>query len=335
MPSTATPPDSQRHERVMVFIDGSNLYHVLGDVCGRHDLNFGKFAEKIAGDRRLVRTYYYNIRQSSGLDAGASAEQDKFLQTLRDTPYMEIRMGVSKRHGDSMVEKGVDVFMATDMVAFAFMDLYDTAIVVSGDGDFFPAIQTAKNQGKHVEVAAFNNNLSAEAANVADVTVALNKTYFTGLWADRRRRSSTTTTTARSTSRGTTEPQAESKDEKPATRGRSAAGRGRSGGSSTSSRRGGRRRATAPAAPREASPAAVAVPEPPEPAPEPAPEEPQRPTRRTVVRRRVGGFDRSGNSGGNGTGDNGRSGDAPRPPALRRRSGDDAEAGGEAGGGGS
>ena len=100
-------------------------------------------------------------------------------------------MGVSKRHGETMVEKGVDVYMATDLVAFAFMDLYDTAIVVSGDGDFFPAIQTAKNQGKHIEVAAFDNNLSSEAGNVADIVIKLNKTYFTGLWSDRRRRATT------------------------------------------------------------------------------------------------------------------------------------------------
>ena len=188
MPTTATSSVSDRPERIMVFIDGSNLYHVLGEVCGRHDLNFGKFAEKVAGDRQLVRTYYYNIRQDSERDPNVATEQGKFLQTMYDTPYLEVRMGVSKRHGETMVEKGVDVFMATDLVAFAFMDLYDTAIVVSGDGDFFPAIQTAKNQGKHIEVAAFDNNLSSEAGNVSDAVIKLNKTYFTGLWSDRRRR---------------------------------------------------------------------------------------------------------------------------------------------------
>lgn len=197
MPSTATSPVSGRPERIMVFIDGSNLYHVLGEVCGRHDLNFGKFAEKVARDRQLVRTYYYNIRQDSERDPNVATEQGKFLQTMYDTPYLEVRLGVSKRHGETMVEKGVDVFMATDLVAFAFMDLYDTAIVVSGDGDFFPAIQTAKNQGKHIEVAAFDNNLSSEAGNVADAVIKLNKTYFTGLWSDRRRRATSAPTTRR------------------------------------------------------------------------------------------------------------------------------------------
>ena len=38
----------------MVFIDGSNLYHVLNQHFSRNDIKFGKFAEKLAGDRNLV-----------------------------------------------------------------------------------------------------------------------------------------------------------------------------------------------------------------------------------------------------------------------------------------
>ena len=40
-----------KKERVMVFIDGSNLYHVLNQHFSRNDIKFGKFAEKLAGDR--------------------------------------------------------------------------------------------------------------------------------------------------------------------------------------------------------------------------------------------------------------------------------------------
>ena len=54
-----------KKERVMVFIDGSNLYHVLNQHFSRNDIKFGKFAEKLAGDRELVRTYYYNIKQEN------------------------------------------------------------------------------------------------------------------------------------------------------------------------------------------------------------------------------------------------------------------------------
>ena len=47
-------------ERVMVFIDGNNLYHSLRSDHGWTDLDFRAFALKLASGRRLIRTYYYN-----------------------------------------------------------------------------------------------------------------------------------------------------------------------------------------------------------------------------------------------------------------------------------
>ncbi len=185
MPAKATAPESA--ERVMIFIDGSNLYHVLAQNCGRYDLVFDKFTAKLGNGRPVVRTYYYNIRQDPSFNPVASQEQEKFLTALFETPYFEVRLGVHRRHGDQMVEKGVDVMMATDIVVGAFRDIYDTAIVVSGDGDFYPAMQAAKDLGKHIEVVAFDSNLSPEAKRVADLATLLKKSFFTGLWTTKSR----------------------------------------------------------------------------------------------------------------------------------------------------
>ncbi len=183
---STTEPSSRADERVYIFIDGSNLYHVLGEICGRRDLQFDKFAQKLANGRDLRRVYYYNIRQESDRRPELGKDQEKFLASLYDTPYMEVRLGVWRQHGEGMVEKGVDVMLATDLVVKALRDQYETAIIVSGDGDFFPAYQAAKDAGKHVEVAAFDDNLSAEAGRAADLWIKLNKTWFTGLWMPRR-----------------------------------------------------------------------------------------------------------------------------------------------------
>ncbi len=185
-PKYSADTSTRADERVMVFIDGSNLYHVLGEICGRHDLQFDKFGTKLANGRNLRRVYYYNIKQDADRPADLVRDQDKFLATLHDTPYLEVRLGILKHRGDEMVEKGVDVMLATDVVVKALKDLYDTAIVVSGDADFFPAYQAAKDAGKHVEVAAFDSNLSPEAARVADNYIRLTKSWFTGLWTSRR-----------------------------------------------------------------------------------------------------------------------------------------------------
>ena len=164
-------------DRVMVFIDGSNLYHVMTQNLTRHDLRFGKFSEKLAGSRSLVRTYYYNIRQNI-----RSEEQERFLNSLYDTPYMEVKLGIVKQRGQAMVEKGVDVMIAIDLLKCAYENLYDTAILVSGDGDFYPAIQAVKDLGKHVEIAGFDSNISPDSSKISDLVIKFNKSYFNNLW---------------------------------------------------------------------------------------------------------------------------------------------------------
>ena len=50
-------------------------------------------------------------------------------------------------------EKGVDVKIATDLVALAYRDEYDTAVLVSGDGDLAPAVTEVRSVGRVVENA--------------------------------------------------------------------------------------------------------------------------------------------------------------------------------------
>ena len=175
-------------QRVMVFIDGSNLYHVLKQQIDKHDLDYSKFAQKLSNQRNLIRTYYYNIRQDETVNPQLAKNQDRFLNALYETEYLEVRLGIWKPRGQTMVEKGVDVMIATDLISHAYEDHYDIAILVSGDADFYPAIQAVKEIGKQVEVAAFDTNLSSEAARAADVVIRFDNRYFDGLWMSNRKK---------------------------------------------------------------------------------------------------------------------------------------------------
>lgn len=173
-------------ERLAAFIDGSNLYHALEENCGRMDLDFGAFVAKMCGERQLFRAYYYNILQDPERRGTAYQEQQKFLATLYNTPYLEVCLGISKYRGDVLIEKGVDIMMATDLLQFAYRDLYDVAVLVSGDADFAYAMQAVKNLGKHVEVVAFPSNLSYELTQTADVLHVLERDFFDDLWSSSR-----------------------------------------------------------------------------------------------------------------------------------------------------
>ena len=172
--------------RVAIFIDGSNLYHSLEENCNRFDVDFGAFGAKLTNGRTHFRTYYYNVLRDPDRNPQAYQDQQKFLSALYATPYLEVRLGTAKMRGDVVVEKGVDIMLATDVLRMAWENLYDVAIVVSGDGDFAYALQAVKNYGKHVEVAAFPSNLSWELAQIADKCEYFEPEYFADIWSRKR-----------------------------------------------------------------------------------------------------------------------------------------------------
>jgi uncharacterized LabA/DUF88 family protein len=51
------------------------------------------------------------------------------------------------------VEKGVDTQLATDMIVLS--DIYDAAIILSGDADYLPPVVAVKNRGKFVCCVSF------------------------------------------------------------------------------------------------------------------------------------------------------------------------------------
>ena len=172
--------------RVAIFIDGSNLYHALRNSFGRYNLNFADFTSKLCGSRRLFRTYYYNVLQDPSQRPDVYREQQEFLDILRKTPYLEVRLGGTKMAQGIPVEKGIDIMLATDLLYFGWNDFYDVAVLVSGDADFAYALQAVKNMGKHVEVAYFESGVSKDLLNVADNRHLLDRGFFRGLWVGKR-----------------------------------------------------------------------------------------------------------------------------------------------------
>ena len=68
--------------------------------------------------------------------------------------YHEKIMKPGKKKPEFAV-KGDDIHLATEMVSFAYENTYDSAILVSGDGDFVPSIKRVQKLGKKVENAYF------------------------------------------------------------------------------------------------------------------------------------------------------------------------------------
>ncbi len=163
--------------RICVFIDGSNLYFALKRNNKMTRVDYYQFSLALCGDRRkLVRTFYYNAVFDATHFSDKAKSQQSFFDSLDRTPFLELRLGriIQNREGHRM-EKGVDVRMAADMVYYAARDFYDTAIVVTEDQDFSPAMGLVKELGKHVELAVFPDAQSREMIRAADKILNLDE----------------------------------------------------------------------------------------------------------------------------------------------------------------
>ena len=155
-------------ERVVIFIDGSNFYHLLKDMFGSHktlmDFNFDEFVKSLTVKRKLVRTYYYSAPLDKNKDEEVYSKQQRFFEKLKKIQDFELvlcRMQKGKIDGETIyVVKEDDIHIAIDMVKLAYNNAYDTAILISTDGDFVPAIEAVKEKGKKVENIAFENKFS-------------------------------------------------------------------------------------------------------------------------------------------------------------------------------
>jgi uncharacterized LabA/DUF88 family protein len=157
-------------KRICIFIDGSNLYFALKRNSKMTRVDYFQLSLALAGpERQLVRTYYYNAVFDPVQFPDKAKSQQSFLDSLDRTPFLDLRLGriVQNREGHR-VEKGVDVRMASDMVYYAARNFFDTAVVVTEDQDFAPAVALVKEFGKHVELAVFPDAQNKEMVRVAD-----------------------------------------------------------------------------------------------------------------------------------------------------------------------
>ena len=173
-------------ERVMIFIDGSNLYHSLKGFFKRADIDIGKLCRKLLERRRLVRIYYYNAKVGLKEEPERYRDQQAFFASVSAIPYCELRLGrlvyINWPHSPPY-EKGVDIQLTTDLLTHSFKNNYDEAILVAGDSDYVGALQAVKDNGKNIEVALFGKErTSRPLREVADKVITIDGRLLRGCW---------------------------------------------------------------------------------------------------------------------------------------------------------
>ncbi len=143
--------------RVAIFIDGSNLFYAALQLG--IEIDYTKLLRRLTGNSRLLRAFFY-----TGVDR-TNEKQQGFLLWMRRNGYRVISKELVQLP-DGSKKANLDVEIAVDMMAL--IGSYDTAVLVSGDGDLAYAVDAASYRGVRVEVVSLRSMTSDHLINVAD-----------------------------------------------------------------------------------------------------------------------------------------------------------------------
>ena len=144
-------------KNVAMFVDVANMYYAARgqDV----DVDYVALLKHATKGRDLIRAYAY-----TGLDP-ENENQRKFIDFLAKNGYKPVVKDIRK-FGDGRMKANLDIELVVDL--FRLSDRMDIAVIVSGDGDFAPAIRALQDTGVRCEVVSFKPNTSSDLIAVAD-----------------------------------------------------------------------------------------------------------------------------------------------------------------------
>ena len=154
-------------ERVIVYIDGFNLYFGLKSAAYEKYLwlDLERFAREIINPhtQQLVKTRYFTARISQ--PPSKALRQGAYLDALKEhSPNLSIHFGkyqtttktcrLCGHTHDLSSEKMTDVNIASELLHDLFMDLFDVAFVVSADSDLVTPIEKTRLIAPHKRVVS-------------------------------------------------------------------------------------------------------------------------------------------------------------------------------------
>ncbi|MFC7165072.1 NYN domain-containing protein [Halospeciosus flavus] len=128
--------------------------------------------------RRTRRPRLRGLRPRAAVPVRLAHAWRRQVRLLRVSPArtrLPRRLARAEGVGGAPDREGVDVALATELIAQGFNDSYDVAVVVSGDADYDRAIRYVQDQGKVVEAAMFEGAASGRLRDAVDDFYPLNE----------------------------------------------------------------------------------------------------------------------------------------------------------------
>ncbi len=150
-------------ERIAIFIDGANMFYAQRKM-GWH-IDYRKVYEFYASQAQVYNAFYYTS-VTNPPDPG----MEGFLRALTGMGYTVRRKVVKEildqETGQTIRKANLDIEIVIDMLTTA--DLYDRAILISGDGDFERAVEFLRGRGKRIDGLGVHAMAAYDLVNAMD-----------------------------------------------------------------------------------------------------------------------------------------------------------------------
>ncbi len=150
-------------DRIAIFIDGENIHYSAKHMNMR--LDYLKLCKRLAGGRRLVRSYFYTAVSSQ------SEGKIDFINFLKLNGFKvvtkEVKSFNESEAANRSIRNSLDMEMAIDVLEMA--PKLDTIVLCTGDGDFAALVEALGRKGVHVEVCGLREMTSTDLIACADV----------------------------------------------------------------------------------------------------------------------------------------------------------------------
>ncbi len=167
--------------RAAVFIDGGYLAVLLREEFGEPRIAFDKLSDILmAPEYERLRTYFYYCMPYQS-NPPTTEEKERYrksqgwIGSLQRLPRFEVRLGKLAKRGSSFEQKRVDVLLSVDLVRMSWDHQIQRAILVSGDSDFVPAVQAAKEAGVLVHLYYSDRSYHYELYDACDERTLITK----------------------------------------------------------------------------------------------------------------------------------------------------------------
>lgn len=145
-------------KKTYLFIDGTNLYAGQYELFGpKAYLNFSKLIKETENKLKTTfeKIYFYasyspKSKHPNKKEVLFLKNEALFYKNVKQTKNVVLFTGY--RSKTSGKEKEVDVKLATDLVAFAFLKKYSQVFLMTGDADFLQALFTINQYHPKIKI---------------------------------------------------------------------------------------------------------------------------------------------------------------------------------------